>query len=208
VPPRQVNSLAIASLIFGVIGGVLFSVILGFVALSQISRRGERGRGLAIAGLSLSGVWVLVIATFVAIGVAGGESTAASEPTQTVAVPAERTTGPGHRYVEHLQLGDCLGDIDENTGDEFTVKLCSERHGGEVYDIWYFPAGAYPGSKEVEQQAGDRCHRAFGRYAAGEFADASLFYLFPSRESWSDDRRVVCIAVPEKDPWTGSMVHP
>ena len=65
VPPavpyaRATNSLAVASLAFGIaswfvcpfIGGVL-AVIFGHVARGQIRRTGEGGGGLAIAGLIL-----------------------------------------------------------------------------------------------------------------------------------------------------------
>ncbi|HEY5359477.1 MAG TPA: DUF4190 domain-containing protein [Streptosporangiaceae bacterium] len=64
-PPRT-NPLAIASLCCG-IGQVLLGVlagipaiVLGVIALNQIRKRGERGRGLAIAGLVL-GILGLVI---------------------------------------------------------------------------------------------------------------------------------------------------
>jgi hypothetical protein len=50
-PPRT-NTMAILALIFG-IGGGLLAIVFGHVALSQISRSGEGGRGLAIAGLVL-----------------------------------------------------------------------------------------------------------------------------------------------------------
>jgi Domain of unknown function (DUF4190) len=62
VYPRRygTNGFAVASLLFGIVGGVLLSAIFGFTALSQIRRRGQKGRGLAIAGLVLSGVWMCV----------------------------------------------------------------------------------------------------------------------------------------------------
>jgi hypothetical protein len=50
-PPRT-NTMAILALTFGILGGWL-AIIFGHVALSQISRSGESGRGLAIAGLVL-----------------------------------------------------------------------------------------------------------------------------------------------------------
>ena len=52
-PPAQkpgTNGFAIASLIFGIIGGVLLGFIFGFIALSQTKRTGQNGRGLALAG--------------------------------------------------------------------------------------------------------------------------------------------------------------
>lgn len=48
--PVGTNTMAILAIIFGIGGGVL-GIIFGHVALSQIKRTGEDGRGLAIAGL-------------------------------------------------------------------------------------------------------------------------------------------------------------
>jgi hypothetical protein len=50
--PRRTNTMAILALIFG-IGGGLLAIVFGHVALSQISKSGESGRGMAIAGLVL-----------------------------------------------------------------------------------------------------------------------------------------------------------
>src|SRR5258708_39828642 len=60
-PPAQTNWWAIVSLIFGILGGVLISVICGIVGLNK-AKQGPGGRGLAIAGLVLSGIWVLGLA--------------------------------------------------------------------------------------------------------------------------------------------------
>ena len=55
--PARMNSMAIAALVVGVAGFVMTGVLaivaipLGHVALSQIKKTGERGRGLAIGGL-------------------------------------------------------------------------------------------------------------------------------------------------------------
>jgi len=53
-PPAQTNWWAIVALIFGLLGGVLISVICGIVGLNK-AKQGQGGRGLAIAGLVLSG---------------------------------------------------------------------------------------------------------------------------------------------------------
>lgn len=52
---------AIASLVLGIVGGVVLSVIFGIVALGKIRDTGQKGRGMAIAGIVLSGVWVVVL---------------------------------------------------------------------------------------------------------------------------------------------------
>jgi hypothetical protein len=78
--PRT-NSLAVASLVLGIIswllcpfvGGVL-AVIFGHVARGQIRRTGEGGAGMAMAGLVLGYVHlaVAVLATIIWILILGG----------------------------------------------------------------------------------------------------------------------------------------
>lgn len=50
--PTRTNTMAILALAFG-IGGGLLGIVFGHMALSQIATTGERGRGMAIAGLVL-----------------------------------------------------------------------------------------------------------------------------------------------------------
>jgi len=78
--PARTNGLAIASLVTGVLSFSIVAVILGHVAISQINRTREEGRGLAIAGLVLGYVgivgWIVFWAGFLAlIAVSGAIST-------------------------------------------------------------------------------------------------------------------------------------
>jgi len=68
-PPQQrTNPFAITSMILGLVGGSILAVVFGHIALSQIRRTGDSGRGMAIAGLVLGYIWTgLVIAYFVFI---------------------------------------------------------------------------------------------------------------------------------------------
>jgi hypothetical protein len=66
VTSARTNPFAIASLVLAFFATVL-SIIFGHVALSQIKRTGERGRGLALAGLWIS--YLSVAALLTAIGV-------------------------------------------------------------------------------------------------------------------------------------------
>lgn len=52
-PSQSYNPWAIASLVLGLSMTAILAVVAGHVALVQIRRSGERGRGLAIAGLVL-----------------------------------------------------------------------------------------------------------------------------------------------------------
>ena len=72
-PPMMVaqqgtNGMAIAALITGILGINLLAWIFGGVALSQIKRTGQNGRGMAIAGIVLGLVWVALVVILVAAG--------------------------------------------------------------------------------------------------------------------------------------------
>jgi hypothetical protein len=56
---RPVDGFAITSLIFGLIGGFLFSIGFALAAFRRIGQGRRRGRPLAIAGLILSAAWIL-----------------------------------------------------------------------------------------------------------------------------------------------------
>lgn len=70
VPAPPTNTMALLAFIFGILGGWL-AIVFGFIALSQIKRTGERGRGLAIAGLVIAFTWVIPVALFFILGFAG-----------------------------------------------------------------------------------------------------------------------------------------
>lgn len=67
----RTNTLALVSLIFGILGGSLVSIILGHIAMSQIRRTREAGQGMAIAGLVLGYFWLVVLTIFFAVQIAG-----------------------------------------------------------------------------------------------------------------------------------------
>ncbi|MBD9698868.1 DUF4190 domain-containing protein [Flavimobilis sp. GY10621] len=62
--PARTNVAAILSLVFG-LGGGLLGIVFGHVALKQIAETGERGRGLAVAGLVLGYLGLLIIVAVV-----------------------------------------------------------------------------------------------------------------------------------------------
>jgi hypothetical protein len=96
----KISGWAVASFILGLIGvGFLFSLIFAAVALSRIKRLGQRGKGLAIAGIVLSAAWVALFITLAAIGSAGQTSSPAS--TRSV-------THTGQLSVFSPAAGDCF----------------------------------------------------------------------------------------------------
>jgi len=72
-PHAKTNTMAITALILGTSGFLLIpaciGIGLGFGALGTIGRTGQPGKGLAIAGITLSGIWLaLWLALFIFAG--------------------------------------------------------------------------------------------------------------------------------------------
>ena len=76
--PVSTNGLAVAAMVFGIVGGVVLAIIFGFVAKSQIRRSGglQRGEGMATAGIVLGFVWLGLWIVFYAVlfGIASSSS--------------------------------------------------------------------------------------------------------------------------------------
>ncbi len=68
---RSTNGLAIAALVLGIVCVYwvtsILAVIFGHIALSQIRVSGQRGRGLAIAGLVLGYAWLGLLALLIVV---------------------------------------------------------------------------------------------------------------------------------------------
>lgn len=72
LPYRPTNTLAVASLVLGIfwifgIGSAL-ALIFGYVARAQIRKSGERGDGMAIAGVVLGWVGVTTMIVIIVLG--------------------------------------------------------------------------------------------------------------------------------------------
>jgi hypothetical protein len=68
-PSRGTNALAIASLIIAILCFPPLGLILGIVALRQIKRTGEEGRGLALAGVWVGAIFTVIGAIVIAVAV-------------------------------------------------------------------------------------------------------------------------------------------
>jgi hypothetical protein len=184
-PQKQTNWWAIVSLIFGVIGGVIVSVICGIVALSK-AKQGQGGRGMAIAGLVLSGLWVL-----------GG----------VAAVVIYFLIGQGTVTATDVKVGDCLKEIPGSTR-VMTVDTigCDQPHAGEVFAVLQMPDGDFPGQSAIEDYQ-NKCEPELASYSPDAITDDSvqLYVLYPTAETWKQgDRAVTCIATLDP-PRTGTL---
>lgn len=77
-PVRATNGWAIASLVVSLVScgfGSILGVIFGHIAMSQIKRNGDQGRGLAIAGLVIGYLGLVLLVIFVVAVIAVGDDT-------------------------------------------------------------------------------------------------------------------------------------
>ena len=176
---------AIVSLVFGLLGGVLISVVCGIVGLKK-AKEGQGGRGMAIAGLVLSALWVAVaiIGVIVFIVLDNGTVTATD-----------------------VKEGDCLSEIPGDTR-VMTVKTvaCEEPHAGEVFAVLQMSDGDFPGQPAIDEYA-DKCSPELASYSPASMEDDSvqMYVLYPTAETWAQgDRAVTCIATLDP-PRTGSI---
>ncbi|MFF7308765.1 septum formation family protein [Streptomyces sp. NPDC008137] len=199
--PVSVNALAVAALVLGVLCFLpAAGLVLGLVALWQIRRSGQSGRGMAIAGVALSAVGAVLWGVVLATGVASD-------------VWAKFEDGARGNQSLSLRTGDCFDAPDGLEGDTYDVDpvSCEGGHDGEVFGVVTLPGGAFPGDGEVTDIADERCYPLESQYAMDTWAmpaDVDVYYLMPSRETWRyGDRAIICVfgSTDAKAELTGSL---
>jgi hypothetical protein len=141
---------------------------------------------MAIAGLVLSGLWViaLVVGILVYVLVIKGTVTATN-----------------------VQLGDCLRKIPDSVR-VLTVETvgCDEPHAGEVFAVLQMPEGDFPGQTAIDEYT-DKCGPELASYSRAAMEDDTIqmYVLYPTAETWKQgDRAVTCIATLDP-PRTGTI---
>lgn len=185
----------------------LLALIFGIVALSQIKRRGQSGRGMAVAGVVISSVTLLLfgaVATVAGLHAALNGSTASSPETSspTADLPEVRLSP-----TLDLSVGDCIEDLPYSSHVASVSKIdCDRPHRGEVYEVVPVAGERFPGDETMDNYA-NKCGPALDRYAPAAANDSaySMFYLHPTRETWKiGDRTITCVVTTE-DKRTGSV---
>ena len=199
----KTNGFSIASLalsLFGCIG--LLSIVFGIIGLRQSIRNGDRrGRAYAIAGLTVSGLVVTAFAVVIAVAVAR-EVADGPDRDATGAVRGERSI----RLVD-LRAGDCIADVDEQSGNYVDVVPCSTPHDTEVFAVYELPDGPWPGTEPMRQKTDAECEKRFPAYA-GRKPDSAKHVLFPAPPDeleWPESRQVLCFANHRDGPKTTSL---
>lgn len=203
-PGQGTNGFAIASLVLGLIGFVLLSVIFGIVALGKLRHRPQRGKGMAIAGLCLSALWVVGVVSVLVVRV----ETAAHRSATTGQI-----VGNGHLGVFSLRAGDCFQNPSGSqpaTGlTQVTAVPCSSPHNAQVIAQLPVPGSAYPGRTAFRAQALPGCQ---ARVAA--VVDRSkltptmnLIWIYPELQAWADGQRTIsCLIADSSEALTSSLL--
>jgi len=138
-PVPTTNGLAIASLVLGIVWlsglGSLLAVIFGHVARGQIKRTGQRGQGLATAGLILGYLGLAVIAALVLIlGVfaahaaqtqqtASGDASVRADLRNAATVEESYYTDMSAYTADRAALAADSNDFVANTGNSIVIGV-------------------------------------------------------------------------------------
>lgn len=214
----RTNPTAIVAIVLGFLlplGGI----IAGIVALTQIKRTAERGKGLAITGIAVGSVLTLFaviggILLVVLAGLAAEEATTGPVPEISVPDGAEPST-PDDATTEDtdvftIAVGDCFNDLPAS--EQVTsvgVLDCGAPHDYEVYsEATVTDAEAFPGDEAVGAEADAACLAAFETFVGIPWDSSALdfSYVVPTAESWdTGDRLVSCLVFDPEVQTTGSL---
>ncbi len=187
-PPKTgTNGFAIAALIFGIIPICFLGIIFAIVALVQISKSRQKGKGLAIAGLVLNVLWIVGLVVAIVIG---AFSTADRNGAGTI-------TSGGRVQILDLRVGDCFNDDAAPGTMVLSVEAvpCSDPHKAEVFAVVPIPGDVFPGDDAMRKKASDTCGAQEGRVNGSLVpSTAALHWVQPSQQMWgAHHRNVVCI---------------
>ncbi|MFC4053919.1 DUF4190 domain-containing protein [Actinomadura syzygii] len=199
---EKTSGLAIAAFVTGLLGcfGIV-GLVLGFVALRNISRTGAKGRGLAIAGIVLSCLWLVGGIAIYALRGDDSSTTGGKSPTTSA-------TKPKTVDAKKMKAGDCINDDQGSsnttaTGEPVEVESvkvvpCDGPHDGEVMAVFKLPDGGMPTDKTMATVASAQCKRLMAPRINRDPARNGLAtsYYYPTADSWrAGDREVTCVAV-------------
>jgi hypothetical protein len=201
--PAGTSGWAIASFVLGVFGVTLLGIIFGIIALKRIRRLGQKGRGLAIAGLVLSTGWlVLAIVAAIAVGVGGANRSASTG----------EIVSPGHLPAFSLATGDCFNNpAGARSVTSVTAIPCTQPHNAQVFAQFKLTGSdfSYPGATAVVRLASEGCNARTGSVNKAKTTGAmTTRVLYPQQDAWIIGRRTVsCLVVNPAANLTSSLLN-
>jgi hypothetical protein len=205
-PSGKTNALAITSLITSFFAP-FFAFIFGLVALRQIKRSGDKGRGLAVAGVAVSSVLMLALC---AVGVVA--AIAANDPNKGEAGNRKTTVDVLDDGV-NLKIGDCF-NVDQAGSDETLVNSqmkvvpCTTKHTEELFAQTKAAGSTFPGRDAMLEESRTYCSGQLDTYVLDTWTlpeKVTISYFMPTAETWgTGDRQILC-ALEEDNGLTVSL---
>jgi hypothetical protein len=197
---QQIDGFAIAALVLGILGGVLFSVAFGITALVRISNGKRSGKGLAIAGLCVSAAWVCVFVVLIGLAVIHSPSARDS---------AGAVTRPGTRPLTDLRIGDCVrlpADLHVDISS-LVVVPCAQLHNSQVFTtVAASDRDFYPGEAAVRDGSLDRCQQQVSTFLGQHGAGLRIVALYPTEPMWETATKLsTCLLLDDKGDFTGDV---
>jgi hypothetical protein len=194
---------AVASFALSLPGVFILSVIFALIALRRIKRLGQRGRGFAIAGLVLSGLWI-ILATVAVIGANSGTATRSSS--------TGIITHRGRMNIFSLKIGDCFDNpAGAKTVHTVTAIPCDQPHNAQIYAEFKLRGSdlSYPGAAAVAQLARSGCNARVGSVDKSlTNSSMSIRIFLPAEVAWITGQRTVsCMIVNPKADLTSSLLN-
>ncbi|MGW4485178.1 septum formation family protein [Amycolatopsis sp. NPDC004368] len=214
-PPStgNTNGYAIASLVLAIVPllkvlfgftlaipgiSLLLSAIFGVLALRQIARTGDKGRGLAIGGLGLCGAWSVVLVVTVGNSATSGEEEAAVDELS------------GGDTVFSAEQGACFTGYDHATGGIGEVS-CDAPHSDEVYAVVPLPeSDTFPGDEALRTLSHQYCTTALSGFFVKSTMPADLVVdvYYPPASAWQNQKHsVACTRQSISGPLVAPVAH-
>ncbi|WP_194924993.1 DUF4190 domain-containing protein [Catenulispora pinisilvae] len=198
-PPTGTNGLAVAAMVLGICGFLfvtpILGLILGLVALSAVKKSGQRGRGMAISGVTLSSAWIVLFATLITVGIL-------TKPASVQRDADGNVVSPGQVSVFDLHPKDCFtlppGLIGSTDGKTRTFKVvpCSTPHDSEAIGSFAAAETSYPGTAGLRSDGMSQCLKVLAGYEPdpASLPSSSLVqYIFPNQQAWDyGEHHVTC----------------
>jgi hypothetical protein len=220
------NGFAIAAFVLGLVGASILGLIFAIVALGQIRRSRQRGKGLAIAGLVLSLIWGAVSVGYLVLHSPGAPAkqpvsagTHSPSPASSKSPASSPSAGPSRSggqtaNVFSLRTGDCFQNPPASQtvlGITYvTVVSCTTPHNAQVFVEFSAAGTSYPGSAALKDQADRGCHALIAKNVqTSKITNTmSLRYLYPLPTSWAGGHRTVsCLIVDSKPKLTSTLLR-
>jgi Domain of unknown function (DUF4190)/Septum formation len=206
-PKARTNGFAITAFVLGLIGGTILGIIFGIISLVQIRRNGQRGRGLAIAGIVFSCIWLVIGVAIIASGglsitpkgSAGGNSTGPIHSTRQINIYSLR---PGDCFQNPPASQTTLGVTN------VTAVPCTVAHNARAYAQFDATNASYPGSRALITEAQSGCQsRESVLNKSAITSTMTLHFLYPLPNSWAAGRRTItCLVVGKTKDLTSSLM--